>query len=135
HFDREQREECRFNDRPSKIVERAWYFGREQREEGREEQPHHGDECCDHDHDPGHHPGHGDKPGRPTRPPGVDTGRLGDGTPLNPGDINGPNIPGVWVGPRSEMDLPYLFMRANSGDLGKRPVSGAPFWESPDIFL
>jgi hypothetical protein len=33
------------------------------------------------------------------------------------------------------MDLPYLFMRANNGDLGKRPVSGAPFWESPDIFL
>lgn len=135
HFDRERRGECHFNDRPSKIVERAWYFGREQREECREERPHHGGECCDHDHDPCHHPGHGNKPGRPTRPPGVDTGRLGDGTPLNPGDIKGPNIPGVWVGPRSEMDLPYLFMRANSGDLGKRPVSGAPFWESPDIFL
>jgi hypothetical protein len=33
------------------------------------------------------------------------------------------------------MDLPYLFMRANPGDLGARPVVGAPFWESPDIFI
>ncbi|MEM5404429.1 hypothetical protein [Paraburkholderia unamae] len=33
------------------------------------------------------------------------------------------------------MDLPYLFMRANPGDLGARPVVQAPFWESPDIFI
>ncbi len=33
------------------------------------------------------------------------------------------------------MDLPYLFMRANPGDIGARPVVGAPFWESPDIFI
>jgi hypothetical protein len=34
------------------------------------------------------------------------------------------------------MDLPYLFMRANPGDLGARPVpAGVPFWESPDIFI
>jgi hypothetical protein len=32
------------------------------------------------------------------------------------------------------MYLPYLFMRANPGDLGKRPVVG-PFWESPDILV
>jgi hypothetical protein len=33
------------------------------------------------------------------------------------------------------MDLPYLFMRANAGDLAARPITSAPFWESPDIFL
>jgi hypothetical protein len=33
------------------------------------------------------------------------------------------------------MDLPYLFLRANPADLGARPVVGAPFWESPDIFI
>ena len=32
------------------------------------------------------------------------------------------------------MFLPFLFMRANQGDLGARPVVG-PFWESPDILL
>jgi hypothetical protein len=30
--------------------------------------------------------------------------------------------------------LPFLFMRANAGDLGARPVVG-PFWESPDILI
>jgi hypothetical protein len=33
------------------------------------------------------------------------------------------------------MDMPCLFLRANAGDLGARPVVGVPFWESPDIFL
>ena len=28
-----------------------------------------------------------------------------------------------------------LFMRANAGDLGARPIVNAPFWESPDIFV
>ncbi len=32
------------------------------------------------------------------------------------------------------MYLPFLFLRANAGDLGARPVVG-PFWESPDILL
>jgi hypothetical protein len=32
------------------------------------------------------------------------------------------------------MYLPFLFMRANPGDFGTRPVVG-PFWESPDILL
>jgi hypothetical protein len=53
---------------------------------------------------------------------------------LTPGDLNNPNPPGVWVGPRQDLYLPYLFMRANPGDLGARPVVG-PFWESPDILL
>ncbi|UQX86840.1 hypothetical protein M6D93_11025 [Jatrophihabitans telluris] len=39
-----------------------------------------------------------------------------------------------WPGPRNELYLPFLFMRANQGDLGARPVVG-PFWESPDILL
>ena len=85
--------------------------------------------------------GHGDagdgdpNPNRPTRPAGSDTGRLRDGGPLNKGDIQKPNPPGVFVGPRSDMDLPYLFMRANAADLGKRPITNAPFWESPDIVV
>ncbi|MDE2300096.1 MAG: hypothetical protein KGL99_04325 [Burkholderiales bacterium] len=45
-----------------------------------------------------------------------------------------PNPPGVWGGPRKDMYLPFLFMRAFPGDLGGRPVNG-PFWESPDIFI
>jgi hypothetical protein len=32
------------------------------------------------------------------------------------------------------MHLPYLFLRANPGDTGTRPVVG-PFWESPDIYI
>jgi hypothetical protein len=123
-------------ERVSKIVERTWFFGGE-----RECEEHRGhdcdcfrDPCCEPDpHCPPHHGG--GRPGRPTRPPGRSTGRIDQGGPLNNGDINNPNPPGVWVGPRAELDLPYLFMRSNAGDLGKRPVVGAPFWESPDIFI
>ena len=39
-----------------------------------------------------------------------------------------------WPGDRGDLYLPFLFMRANAGDLGARPVVGA-FWESPDILL
>src|SRR5439155_16702384 len=73
-------------------------------------------------------------PNRPGRPQGEDSGRLNDPTPLTKGDLESPNPPGVWVGPRKDMYLPYLFMRANPGDLGARPVVG-PFWESPDILV
>ena len=116
------------DDHPSKVVERIWYF-----DEDEDRDAHRGRDCdrehdrCDDDR--GHH-----RPGRPTRPPGTSTGRLGEGGPLTKGDINAPDLPGVWVGPRADMDLPYLFMRANPGDLGARPVVG-PFWESPDIFI
>jgi hypothetical protein len=79
-----------------------------------------------------HH--HHHRPGRPTRPRGQDNGRIDDPTPLTPGDVNNPLPTGVFPGPRSKLYLPYLFMRANSGDLGARPVVG-PFWESPDIFI
>jgi hypothetical protein len=73
-----------------------------------------------------------------TRPPHV-TG-TGDGTV--PGGVVGPGTiigtisrpPNVWPGPRDQLYLPFLFMRANAGDLGARPVVG-PFWESPDILI
>lgn len=126
--DRERGHERRDDDRPTKIVERIWFFDREDEHEERRDHDRKRDRDC-HDKD-----GHG-VPGRPTRPPGVSTGRLGQGGDLTSGDINAPNIPGVWFGPRSDMDLPYLFMRANPSDLGARPVVGAPFWESPDIFI
>jgi hypothetical protein len=115
------------NDRVSKIVEKTWYFD-DECERGAE-----GDRECDADRDrckpcpPG-------RPGRPTRPQGTSTGRLDQGGPMTKGDLDQPDVPGVWVGPRAEMDLPYLFMRANPADLGARPVVG-PFWESPDIFI
>ena len=54
---------------------------------------------------------------------------------LTPDDIRNPNGPGVFVGPRADLELPYLFMRANPADLGARPILDAPFWESPDIFV
>jgi hypothetical protein len=110
-------------ERPSRVVERIWYFD------------------CDDDRDregPCDGGGEGDggaRPGRPTRPAGSDNGRLGQGGGLTPGDVNAPNEPGVWVGPRAQLDLPYLFIRANPADLGARPIVNAPFWESPDIFL
>lgn len=113
-------------------MERTWYYGREKEDEECRAHPH--DHDCDRDRPCDDDDGHGHH-GRPTRPPGVSTGRLGDDTPLTPGDINAPNIPGVWVGTRADMDLPYLFLRANPADLGARPVKGAPFWESPDIFI
>lgn len=123
---------------PSKIVERTWYFDHE--EECEKPRAHtHGREPeeCDADRDrcDDSHPGRPKHPGRPTRPPGVSTGQVSDGRPLSKGDINAPDIPGVWVGTRPEMDLPYLFMRANAGDLGARPIVHAPFWESPDVFV
>ncbi len=81
-------------------------------------------------------PGPVNPPG--TRPPHV-TG-TGDGTV--PGGVVGPGTiigtisrpPNVWPGPRDQLYLPFLFMRANAGDLGARPVVG-PFWESPDILI
>jgi hypothetical protein len=124
HEPEDERERCDEDDRLSKVVERTWYFGDDEGEE------------CDRDRDrdrckkpPRHH-----RPGRPTRPAGKSTGRLDEGGPLTKGDLDAPDVPGVWVGPRAELDLPYLFMRANPADLGARPVVG-PFWESPDIFI
>ncbi|HZS24161.1 MAG TPA: hypothetical protein VFA30_04160 [Gaiellaceae bacterium] len=116
------------DERVSKIVEKTWYF-----DDDCERGPDHDRECdCEPDH--GRKPCPPRRPGRPTRPQGTSTGRLDQGGPITKGDLDQPDVPGVWVGTRAEMDLPYLFMRANPADLGARPVVG-PFWESPDIFL
>lgn len=132
HDEDRHRRDCRdgdFNPRGlRKVVERTWYFG---------------DDDCDRDDqgcDPDGHCGPGDgggsgKPGRPTRPPGTSNGTVAPGAVLTTGIINQPDKPGVWGGPRADLQLPYLFMRANPGDLGVRPVVNAPFWESPDIFI
>jgi hypothetical protein len=70
--------------------------------------------------------------GRPGREPGTDRGDLG--TPVTPGDIHSAPPTTSWPGPRKDLYLPYLFLRANPGDTGTRPAIGA-FWESPDIYL
>jgi hypothetical protein len=90
---------------------------------------------CGHDPDDGPAPcdEHGRVPWRPTRTPGTSTGDL-TGRPLTPGDLHHRPPRGVWPGPRKDMWLPFLFMRANPGDTGTRPVVG-PFWESPDVFI
>jgi hypothetical protein len=118
------------DDRVSKIVERTIYFREEECEDDRDR-----DHDCDRDRDRDRcKPCPPCRPGRPTRPQGTSNGRLDEGGPMTKGDVEAPDIPGVWVGPRADMDLPYLFMRANPADLGARPVVG-PFWESPDIFI
>jgi hypothetical protein len=121
---RERDEDC---DRPGlrKVVERTWYFRDDDCDDGRDEDCGRGGDDCDEE----------GKPGRPRRPPGTSSGTAGPGAVLTTGTINQPDQPGVWGGPRSDLQLPYLFMRANAGDLGVRPVVNAPFWESPDIFI
>jgi hypothetical protein len=52
---------------------------------------------------------------------------------VTPGTFD-PKPPNQWPGQRGDLYLPFLFIRANPGDLGARPVVG-PFWESPDILL
>lgn len=136
-----ERDACEERDdaHPSKVVERTWYFEHDEDCDGSRDQAHPpcGHHVPRHDDDDDCDDGRGwpGRPGRPTRPPGKSNGRLGEGGGLTKGDINKPDVPGVWVGPRAEMELPYLFMRANPADLGARPIVGAPFWESPDIFI
>lgn len=94
--------------------------------------------CCCHCHEHECKPcddGKDAGPGRPGKTTGTDNGRLDEPNPtLTQGDLHNPNPPGVWVGPRKDLFLPFLFMRANAGDTGTRPAVG-PFWESPDILL
>jgi hypothetical protein len=71
-------------------------------------------------------------PNRPARHYGTSTGVIPGGQ-LDPCDFGTPPW-NSWPGTRPELFLPYLFLRANAGDLGARPVAG-PFWESPDILL
>jgi len=88
--------------------------------------------CCGCAHRP-NGDGDGRPPrGRPGREPGTDRGDLG--TPVTPGDIHSTPPATSWPGPRKDLYLPYLFLRANPGDTGTRPAVGA-FWESPDIYL
>jgi hypothetical protein len=127
--------EKRDGDRPRKIVERTLYFDDDRRCRRDDDR---NDDCRrEHDDDDchRHEPCRPDGSGRPTRPGGKDNGTVGPGTVITPGTINTVLPPGVFGGPRTDLDLPYLFMRANPADLGARPVVNAPFWESPDIFL
>jgi hypothetical protein len=103
----------------------------------------HGSHChcdhgrCHHGHCgcPGGGPGGGGAggSGRPVRQPGTSTGQL-NGGPITPGQLTGVDPPGVWPGPRQQMWLPYLLIRAFPGDTGSRPVAGV-FWESPDVYI
>jgi hypothetical protein len=78
--------------------------------------------------------GEGGGHGRPGHVTGTSDGTLGPIT--DPGGIIGvvTRPPTVWPGPRTKLFLPYLFIRANAGDTGARPVNGV-FWESPDILV
>jgi len=71
-------------------------------------------------------------PKRPGRHCGTSTGQVPGGE-LDPCNFSTPPW-NQWPGQRGDLYLPFLFMRANAGDLGARPVVGA-FWESPDILL
>ena len=71
-------------------------------------------------------------PNRPGHHCGTSTGEVPGGQ-LTPGNF-GTKPPNQWPGQRGDLYLPFLFMRANPGDLGARPVVG-PFWESPDVLL
>ncbi|MDQ2814528.1 MAG: hypothetical protein M3Z75_22365 [Actinomycetota bacterium] len=53
---------------------------------------------------------------------------------MTAGQITGTEPPTVWPGPRPQMWLPYIFIRAYPGDTGARPTQGA-FWESPDVYI
>ena len=50
------------------------------------------------------------------------------------GQIKGTGRKGPNFGPRKDEFLPYLLVRAASGDRGAHPFSGV-FWESPDIYV
>ena len=125
--------------RPCRVVERTWIYDCGGDLKNCKPPPscgdHKRDDICDGNAGGGGSDGGSKGGGRPTRPHGSDTGRGGNGDGLTPGDIKNPNEPGVFVGPRADLQLPYLFMRANPADLGARPIVDAPFWESPDIFV
>jgi hypothetical protein len=78
-------------------------------------------------------PGRPGNPNRPGKQVGHSRGDL-DGSPLTDGDLEKHHDPSSWAGERKRAHLAFLFMRANPGDTGTRPVVG-PFWESPDIYI
>ncbi len=132
HEERERGENRRIRDRLRDVVDDVVELADavEDRVEA-EIKEHLDDRDKDDDDQDGEH--HQPRPHRPTRHPGHDAGQI-DGTPLTPGQITGTLPTTTWPGPRKNLHLPYLFMRANPGDTGTRPVSG-PFWESPDIYI
>jgi hypothetical protein len=73
-------------------------------------------------------------PKRPGKTVGTSRGRLPSGVGLTSGDLNDHHPSDSWAGQRKDLYLPYLFIRANAGDDGTRPVDG-PFWESPDVLI
>jgi hypothetical protein len=91
--------------------------------------------CCCCSHDPCRcQPALPGSKGRPTHQTGTSDGTLGPITGVGGvvGVVTRP--PSVWPGPRKDLYLPFLFIRATAGDTGTRPVAGV-FWESPDIFV
>ena len=64
------------------------------------------------------------------KPPAGDPGEV----PWFQGLVNDTGRKGPNFGPRKDEFLPYLLVRAASGDRGARPFSGT-FWESPDIYV
>src|SRR5437868_6414013 len=87
-------------------------------------------ECCPPSSSPG--TGTGTPTGRPTHQTGTSDGSVNGGLGAPGGVIKIPGRPGtVWPGPRTQLYLPFLFIRATAGDTAARPVVGT-FWESPD---
>lgn len=64
------------------------------------------------------------------KPPAGDPGQI----PWFRSQIKGILRNGPTFGPRKDEFLPYLLIRASSGDRGGRPFQGV-FWESPDIYV
>lgn len=82
---------------------------------------------------------HPDPPVIPTGPvPPWAEGKPAAGDPAQipwfRGQISGITRKGPKFGPRKDEFLPYLLIRAASGDRGARPFNDV-FWESPDIFV
>ena len=65
------------------------------------------------------------------KPPDGDPNQI----PWFRGQISGILRNGPKFGPRKDEYLPYLLIRAASGDRGGRPIPGGVFWESPDIYV
>ena len=73
--------------------------------------------------------------GRPVHGTGTSDGSGAAGLGAPGGIISIPSRPPtVWPGPRTQLYLPFLFIRATAGDTAARPITGT-FWESPDILI
>ena len=71
---------------------------------------------------------------RPVHQTGTSDGSIGGGL-QGGGIIKIPSRPpNVWPGTRTQLYLPFLFIRAVAGDTAARPLVGT-FWESPDIII